>query len=123
MPSALFGPDGRHFGWLYEGDVFDPGFHLLAFREVDDLFSAKDLRWLGPCERGGVYDRCGGIVALVLGQPVMRVLAPRIRPISPRLKPARQALPEELRDGAILPSHLGVQKRWTGPTVTEWLGQ
>ncbi|WP_409975935.1 4-fold beta flower protein [Xanthomonas graminis] len=122
MVSALFGPDVQHFGWFFSGDVFGPDFNLLAFRDADNLFAAEDLSWLGPCGQRGVYDRTGGIVALVFGEPAMRMLPPRIRPLPPRLKPAYPSLPEEFRRVAYLPTIVD-KKKWTGLTVAEWLRQ
>lgn len=39
MVVTLFGPDGRHFGWMLEGFVFDAEYQPLAFPGGDDLYS------------------------------------------------------------------------------------
>lgn len=122
MAVMLFGPDGRHFGWMLQGYVFDADYQPLAFPEGDDLYSFSECRWLGTYDSFAVHDRGGRVVAISPGRHPLRVIPSRLGRVPPRIKPVPSPLPEDHRRAVDLEaaSHA---KRWVGLSLEEWLGQ
>jgi len=122
MTVTLYGPDGRHFGWMLEGFVFDSGFQPLAFPEGDDLYSFSECRWVGTHNRVAVYDQKGGVVAIAPGRRAIRAIPARHGRLPPRIKPLATPLPEEHRL-AFDSFSASNAEHWVGLSLTEWLGQ
>jgi len=122
MTVMLYGPDGRHFGWMLEGFVFDAEYEPLAFPEGDDLYSYRECRWLGTYDSLAVHDRDGRAVAISPGHHPIRTNPSRLGRLPPRIKPSPSPLPEEHRRAVDLAAASNA-KRWVGLSLAEWLGQ
>ncbi|MBN6104903.1 hypothetical protein JR064_22315 [Xanthomonas sp. CFBP 8703] len=122
MTVTLYGPDGRHFGWMLDGYVFDAGYQPLAFPEGDDLYSFSECSWLGTYDSIAVYARDGRVVAIFPGHSPLRVIPSRLGRLPPRISPAPSPLPEQHRHAVNLDAASNA-KHWPGLSLVEWLGQ
>lgn len=121
MVVKLFGPNGAHFGWMYEGDVFDSDYQPLAFSDDGDLYSFSRA-WLGTHDRFAVYDRQGLVVATVSGRRAIGTVPSRLGRMPPRIAPRANVLPEELRNIGVTENDSN-SERWEGMSMAGWLAQ
>jgi len=87
--TPIFDKDRNLVAWISENieHIFDLNLSWIGFTNEDNVFRAKDLKWVGPVKTGNFYDNLGKPFAWT-ETPIQLMLTPLtpLRPLRP-LKP------------------------------------
>ncbi|WP_041277487.1 4-fold beta flower protein [Desulfotalea psychrophila] len=117
--TPIYGRDAELTGWYDGMNIFSLDLDWLAFHNDGNLFSAHNLKWLGPVDDGLFLDREGKPVAWIEDCTPSTSTKP-IKPPPPS-PPAKPFKPLQPIDPTKPLKALIIQDGWSTLTWQQWL--